>query len=229
MTYLEILIGFEREINKLDDTVNKPATDDSLYWLNQAVSKFCKLRTNGDFVHQTGYEETEKRFNDLKGLLTFATLNTKEVDRTNQLYDSFKYEYPKEMMYTLSETFEIQDSNGDNKTNVPVFECTADNFMFRVTNSLTDFHYRGHYARPLRVRTSNGCLLLTDKNYSISKYFLQYLKYPTKITLDNPNEEYPDFINIILYEIIKIAAQMYIENKKDQRYQTLSNEVNTQE
>jgi hypothetical protein len=51
MTYLEILIGFEREINKLDDTANKPATDDSLYWLNQAVAKFCKLRTNGDFIH----------------------------------------------------------------------------------------------------------------------------------------------------------------------------------
>lgn len=30
-------------------------------------------------------------------------------------------------------------------------------------------------------------------------------------------------------EIIKTAAQMYIENKSDQRYQTLSNEVNTQE
>jgi len=89
-------------------------------------------------------------------------------------------------MYTLSETFEVQDSEGKNKTNVPVFECTADSFMYRVTNSLTDFHYRGHYARPLRVRTSDGCLLLTDKKYDISKYFLQYLRYPTQITLDNP-------------------------------------------
>jgi len=91
MKYLDILIGFEREINKLDDTINKPATDDSLYWLNQAVSKFCKLRTNGDFIHQTGYEETEKRFNDLKELLTFCNLDVEKIDRTNQLYDSFKY------------------------------------------------------------------------------------------------------------------------------------------
>jgi hypothetical protein len=34
MTNIEIVANFEREINKLDDTVNKPATDDSLYWLN---------------------------------------------------------------------------------------------------------------------------------------------------------------------------------------------------
>ena len=30
-------------------------------------------------------------------------------------------------------------------------------------------------------------------------------------------------------EIIKIAAQMYLENKKDERYKTISYEVNTQE
>jgi len=34
MTYLEILASFEREINKLDDVVGKPSTDDSLFWLN---------------------------------------------------------------------------------------------------------------------------------------------------------------------------------------------------
>jgi hypothetical protein len=32
-----------------------------------------------------------------------------------------------------------------------------------------------------------------------------------------------------MYEIIKIAAQMYLENKKDERYQTIAAEVMTQE
>ena len=47
MKYVKILESFEREINKLDDQINKPATDDSLYWLNQAVYKFVKTRFNG--------------------------------------------------------------------------------------------------------------------------------------------------------------------------------------
>ena len=56
MTYIKILEAFELEINKLNDAVGKPATDDSLFWLNQAVAKFVKLRFNGDFTHGTGYE-----------------------------------------------------------------------------------------------------------------------------------------------------------------------------
>jgi len=78
--------------------------------------------------------------------------------------------------------------------------------MYRVTNSLTDFHYRYHRARPLRVRLTNGCMLLTDKNYKINKYTLGYLRKPNEITLDNPHDEYQDFEDIIMQEIIKIAA-----------------------
>jgi len=68
MKNIEIIANFEREINKLDDAVNKPATEDSLFWLNQAISKFIKLRFNGDFIHKTGFEETEKRREDLISL-----------------------------------------------------------------------------------------------------------------------------------------------------------------
>lgn len=53
MTPLNILVSFETEINKINDAVNKPNTDDSMYWLNQAVSKFVKLRFNGDLIHKT--------------------------------------------------------------------------------------------------------------------------------------------------------------------------------
>jgi hypothetical protein len=72
-------------------------------------------------------------------------------------------------------------------------------------------------------------MLLTDKQYKISKYSLGYLREPTEITLDNPYDEYEDFEDIIMPEIIKIAAQMYLENKKDERYKTITQEVNTQE
>lgn len=72
-------------------------------------------------------------------------------------------------------------------------------------------------------------MLLTDKQYKINKYSLGYLRKPTEITLDNPYAEYEDFEDIIMPEIIKIAAQMYLENKKDERYKTITQEVNTQE
>jgi hypothetical protein len=87
----------------------------------------------------------------------------------------------------------ISDNNGQHKMNTCVFECTQDSFMYRVTNSLTDFHYRYHRARPLRIRNSKGCILMTDKNYKIYKYTLGYLRKPNEITLENPFDEYTDF------------------------------------
>lgn len=228
MRYIDILESFEREINKLDDTVNKPATDESLYWLNQAVAKFVKLRYNGDFIHRTGYEETEKRFHDLGHLLTYIEISDNDMEINDyDDYKEFELIYPNDVMYTLSESTLIEA--GNIRKQVPVFECTADSFMYRINNSLTDFHYRNQYARPLRIRTNNGCKLLTDGKYYILSYKLQYLRQPNKITLDNPTDDYTEFEEIVMPEIIKIAAQMYIENKADKRYQTISNEINTQE
>lgn len=65
MTFIKILESFELEINKLDDAVDKPSTDDSLYWLNQGVAKFVKQRFNGDFIHRTSFEQNDKRRMDL--------------------------------------------------------------------------------------------------------------------------------------------------------------------
>ena len=234
MRRIDILTSFETEINKLNDEVSKPATDDSLFWLNQGVNKFVKLRFNGDFAHKTGYEQTEKRRADLIKLFRSTDYDLAEIDENKPSYDLYRIKYPEDFMYALNEDVVITDLNGEHELDTCVFECTQDSFMYRVNNSLTDFHYRSHRARPIRTRNSEGCLLLTDKKYKIKKYTLGYLKTPSEITLgSNPAVdafgEYEDFDDATMYEIIKIAAQMYLENQKDERYQTITAEVMTQE
>ena len=231
MKYIDILANFEREIGLLDNSVDNPSTDDSLFWLNQAVAKFYKQRFNGDFIHDTSYEQTEKRREDLINLYKSIQYSKDDmtIDQSQPSYDSFKVIYPKDFQFALNEDVIISDKNGEHKMNTCMFECTSDSFMYRVNNSLTDFHYRFHRARPLRVRLKDGCLLLTDKQYDVDTYVLGYLRKPKEITLDNPFDEYDDFQDIIIPEIIKIAAQMYLENKKDERYKTITQEVVTQE
>lgn len=231
MTNIQILAAFEREINQIDDTLNKPATDDSLYWLNQAVYKFCKTRFNGNAPHFTSYEQNEKRTKDLINLFVSSDLDLSNVDESRATYNKYTVTYPKNMMFVLNEDVVIDSINDGHELDTSVFECTADSFMYRVNNTLTDFHYRHYKARPLRVKTQTGCDLLTDKKYKITKYTLGYLRNPNKISLENPKAEYSDFPDIIISEIIKMAAQMYIESQipMQQRYQTISNEVNTQE
>ena len=231
MRYIDILESFETEINEINNAVTKPNTDDSLYFLNQAVAKFVKQRFNGDYIHKTSYEQNEKRRNDLINLLKEVIYNADELELSdiNPLYNQYTCIYPEDFLYVLSENTIISDNNGYNIKDTSVFECTSDNFMYRITNSLTDFHYKYGEARPIRIRTVNGCKLLTDKNYIIQTYTLSYLKQPNKITLDNPFVEYTDFDNIKIPEIIKIAAQMYLENTSNQRYKTITQEVSTQE
>lgn len=228
MRAVDLIASFELEINKLNDAINKPLTDDSLYWINQAVVKFVKDRFNGNAPKRTSYEQNEKRTRDLINLLRED--KTKEFTVSSHVnYDQYEYHYPSDMMFVLNEDVVIDSVNGGYEMDTCVFECTADSFMYRINNKLTDFHYRFHRARPLRIRTKDGFRLLTDKNYKIQSYTLGYLKVPTEITNEDPFIDYTDFEDYTWLEITKIAAQMYIENQSDPRYKTITQEVLTQE
>lgn len=229
MKYIDILEAFETEIGVVNQ-VEKPLTSDSLFWLNQAVDKFVKLRFNTDQVHKTSYEQNEKRRNDLINLYKTTKYTQFSIDDNNQKYDKYTVEnYPDDFLFSLNEDAIITNNKGENPYSTSIFECTSDSFMYRVINSLTDFHYKYGEARPLRVCTDKGCYLLTDKNYKIKEYVLGYLRTPNKITLSTPFEEYTDFDNITIPEIIKIAAQMYLENTGNPRYKSITQEVMTQE
>lgn len=229
MKYIDILEAFETEIGVINQ-VEKPLTSDSLFWLNQAVDKFVKLRFNTDQVHKTSYEQNEKRRNDLINLYKTTKYTQFNIDDNNPKYDKYTVEnYPDDFLFSLNEDAIITNNKGENPYSTSIFECTSDSFMYRVTNSLTDFHYKYGEARPLRVCTDKGCYLLTDKNYKIKEYVLGYLRTPKKITLSTPFEEYTDFDNITIPEIIKIAAQMYLENTGNPRYKSITQEVMTQE
>lgn len=228
MKGVEILFKYEEQIGVANDPFQKPLVDDSLFWLNQAIDKFTKLRFNGDPVHHTGFEQTEKRRSDLINLLVTKPLDCSKFTR-NTSYNTYQYDYPEDFLYVTDENVVISDTADEHKMDTCVFECTRDSFMYRINNSLTDFHYRFHRARPLRIRTSNGCELLTDGKYKIHSYTLGYLKKPKELTAEDLNEEYEDFSDSALSEIIRMAAQMYLENTKNERYQSISQEVLTQE
>lgn len=166
--------------------------------------KFVKERFNGNLPHRTSYEQNEKRSRDLIKLLCEHTYTSGTV-KTHTSYDECEFEYPDDMMFVLNEDVVISDNKGEHQMDTCVFECTADSFMYRINNKLTDFHYRYHRARPLRIRTNNGVRLLTDKNYKIHSYTLGYLKVPEEITGESV-KEYNDFHDDTWLEITKIAA-----------------------
>jgi len=112
MKNIDILANFEREIGMIDKPVEKPATDDSLFWLNQAVVKFVKLRFNGDFVHKTSYEQNEKRTNDLIKLFRSASCVPQRKNFNG--YIKYHIEFPEDFLYALNEDVMISDTSGGN-------------------------------------------------------------------------------------------------------------------
>ena len=78
----------------------------------------------------------------------------------------------------------------------------------------------------MRLIKTNLITLITDGNYKIGEYEMTYLKNPDKIDIHiNPLDEYTDMPEHTHIEIVKLAAQMYLENTKDNRYNTYSGEI----
>nr|DAH92039.1 MAG TPA: hypothetical protein [Caudoviricetes sp.]DAK71342.1 MAG TPA: hypothetical protein [Caudoviricetes sp.]DAP68982.1 MAG TPA: hypothetical protein [Caudoviricetes sp.]DAW32132.1 MAG TPA: hypothetical protein [Caudoviricetes sp.] len=86
-------------------------------------------------------------------------------------------------------------------------------------NSLSEYHLRYTKAKPIRLLSGNEIKLYTDGKYKVSKYILHYLRKPHYIDIHTePFKEYTDMPEHTHLEIVKLAAQLYIENQANPRY-----------
>lgn len=219
---------FEIEVGTMSDIERKPSTYEIEYWINQGYHKFIKTRYSGINYRKLAFEQDQKRIDELKKLIKVTEFNVSGTEIGNE----YRVIYPLDLFITLGEDAYIYGNEQviDDAILVDVWECTIENFTTKMNNSLTDFHYHNNYARPARLFLSDGVKLVTDGNYKIKRYVLYYLKTPSKIDiLENPTEEFTEINEIAHMEIVKLAAQMYIENQSNPRYKTLTQEVATME
>ena len=69
MKFIELQEAFEIEINKIDANFEKPKSIDIEYWLNKGLEKFYKTRYSGINYKSTGFEQDQKRIDDLRSLI----------------------------------------------------------------------------------------------------------------------------------------------------------------
>lgn len=229
MKYIELQYAFELEATRLDVYDSKINSQDILYWLNQGISKFVKTRYNGNNPTHTSFEQDEKRARDL--ITLYKEYSPEAITKVAKVgYDEYSVSFPKDLLFVLDESVNIcPTGKPDESIPTEVFECTLDSYMYRITNQLTDFHYNHNYARPLRVRTQDGCKLLTDGKYDVATYKVGYIKTPNKLVLTAPFDEYTELPEHTHHEIVKLAVQMFIENTLLQRYESINNEVSQME
>jgi len=118
MRCVDILASFELEINKLDDTMEKPLTDDSLYWINQGIVKFVKDRFNGNAPKRTSYEQNEKRTRDLIRLFCERiSIDAKNLDKyvdENKVYSPESKDFEDiDLDNDIMQWYETYDDDGN--------------------------------------------------------------------------------------------------------------------
>lgn len=236
MKYIELQVAFELEINRLDDGLHKVKSSDIEYFLNSALDKFWKTRYSQNNIKLEGFEQSQKRIDDLRTLITEYTYTDQINTVNNSLYTVV---LPSDYVLLLGDTAGITPADGIVD---PCWELNEEgNYVIHysdtiegqietldriIENSLSEFHRKYTKAKPIRLIANNQIKLYTDGTYKVSQYTIQYLRKPEYIDIHkDPFKEYTDMPEHTHLEIVKLAAQLYIENQANPRYNSYTQEV----
>ena len=199
------------------------------YWLNEAIRKFVKTRYSGQNLKGESFEQSQKRIDDLRTLIEEEDLTPSSGgsdDKPNSFIASLT-SLSETYWMTISEEVIIQYTKlGDSSTSTKrqgVTQCTADTYRSHIDDPYSEHILHYEMAKPLRLFKGDSVELITDGNYDVTKYWIRYLKKPTEVVHSTGTDcDLPDHTH---NEIVKIAANMALENVEQPRYQTHVREV----
>lgn len=237
MKLIELQESFEIELNKLDDALTKPTSLITEYFLNAGLDKYWKTRYSDNNYKREGFEQNQKRIDDLRTLVTEHKYDEQDINTVSK--ELYTVTIPDDYLLLLGDTAGIapadgvinecweKDSNGNYIVHYSdTIEGTIETVDRIRENSLSEYHLRYTKAKPIKLQSNDIIKLYTDGNYKVAKYIIQYLRRPNKIDIHtNPFDEYTDMPEHTQLEIVKLAAQLYIENQADPRYNSYTQEV----
>lgn len=204
-------------------------TEEIDYWINKAIREFVKTRYDGLNIHSTGFEQTQKRIDDLRTLVEYDVLSAGSgVDGLGHgRYGdtTWSFDLPADYWFTLAEEVRL-DVDGDNYR-VGVVQCTHDEYIQKFEDPFSEHILHYGTAKPLRLFYNDSVEFVTDGNYDVDRYYLTYLKVPETVEYGAGTDcDLPEHTHD---EIVNMAANMMLENIEQPRYQTHSAEVATME
>lgn len=242
MTQREFQIEFERRLQLMDPNLvikEKLTSDTIISFINEAIDKFYKTRYSGINFKAQGFEQTQKRIDDLRTLIKNKKYTEGSINKSDR--NSYSVELPEDYVLLLGDTAGIQPSNLNEcwETNergeyiikyTDTLESTIETLDRQLGNSLSEHKLKYCQARPLKLIQDTNVILYTDGNYKISEYQITYLAKPSKIDSSNiTNLEYTDLPEHTHMEIVKMAIQIYLATKPMQHYNAYSNEIASME
>lgn len=241
MTDRQFQIEFERRLQLMDPELvrtNKLSSDTIFSFINEAIDKFYKTRYSGINAKSEGFEQSQKRIDDLRNLIQTAYF-TEEITNEGNVY---KIELPEDYVLMLGDVVGILPTEGNEQCwemdedgdyvvkRTDTIEATIENIDRQLNNSLSEHLLKYCTARPLKLIQGNQVILYTDGKYSVANYQITYLSKPLFLDSSNiSNTEYTSLPEHTHMEIVKMAVQLYLATKPMQHYSAYSSEVNNME
>lgn len=242
MSPRELQIEVERRLQLINPELSlagKLPSDTIMSFINEAIDKFWKTRYSGLNFKQRGFEQDQKRTDDLRTLVTKHTYKDIDITKVNQ--EEYTVTLPDDYVILLGDTAGIAPADGitndcwekDSEGNYKVkysdtIEGTIETVDRIKENSLSEYHLKYTKAKPIKLMQDNTITLYTDGQYKVAEYTIEYLKRPSKVTLvGTPTDEYTDLPAHTHMEIVKMAVQLILGTLPN--YNVYSNEVNTME
>lgn len=241
MTDRQFQIEFERRLQLMDPELvrtNKLSSDTIFSFINEAIDKFYKTRYSGINAKSEGFEQSQKRIDDLRNLIKTASF-TEEIINNGNIYT---IELPEDYVLMLGDVAGILPTEGNEQCweideegdyvvkRADTIEATIENIDRQLNNSLSEHLLKYCTARPLKLIQGNQVILYTDGKYSVANYQITYLSKPQFLDSSNiSNTEYTSLPEHTHIEIVKMAVQLYLATKPMQHYSAYSSEVNNME
>lgn len=242
MSPRELQIEVERRLQLINPELSlagKLPSDTIISFINEAIDKFWKTRYSGLNYKQRGFEQDQKRTDDLRTLVTKHTYKDTDISKINQV--EYTVTLPDDYVILLGDTAGISPADGvinncwekDVLGNYKIkysdtIEGTIETVDRIKENSLSEYRLKYTKAKPIRLIQDNTITLYTDGNYKVAEYTIEYLKKPSKVDLKtNPTDEYTDLPVHTHMEIVKLAVQLILATLPN--YNVYSNEVNSME
>lgn len=220
--------GFDLELDKMPGISSYPSflPEEKDYWLNTSIERIIKTRYSGLNIHKTGFQQSQKRSDDLRTVVKEASLAlavTEDVE-----FNLYQTDYPTGYWIGLGETAHISFTEGDTDyiKRTEITEATIENIDSKLLNTLSPHRLHNQMARPLRLYSNGKINLYSDKNYEITSYNITYIAKPALLDwyVGSRTVELTVMPDHMWDEIIVGAVRLALENISEPRYQTYSSE-----
>lgn len=220
---------FKLKVNKLDSFNYQDLLPEEIdVLLNQEQFKIIEQRAYGTNFKRQSLEETQKRTDDLKNIVTTynsSAFTTNSNNKTNGKFVSLPTNY----RHAIQEECIVSYTDCNNVTRtktIPVIPITHDRYNKTISDPFNE-PYQDEVIRLAhsKVGGSEVFELITDGSYTITNYTLRYLRTPVSMqygtTYSTPSTDIDcELSEHIHREIVESAANTALENVESPRVQT---------